>query len=166
MPPSDQEPRYRLVDSNGNVVGALWGDGNGNVKIADETDTQTTFGPDGISTPALEADELSYNITDNTEVTSSRSLNTEFQNTDSTNRVVTVGMSIDGSSSVESLNARLLVGNSPGLDGGDFRDQFQVYNYDDEYFYTFTAVVPVGAYYKLETFLDGRLVNWKEANYS
>jgi hypothetical protein len=58
MPPSDQEPRYRLVDSNGNVVGALWGDGNGNVKIADETDTQTTFGPDGISTPALEADDL------------------------------------------------------------------------------------------------------------
>jgi hypothetical protein len=61
MPPSDQEPRYRLVDSNGNVVGALWGDGNGNVKIADETDTQTTFGPDGISTPALEADGVDTN---------------------------------------------------------------------------------------------------------
>jgi len=58
MPPSDQEPRYQLVDSNGNVVGSLFGDGSGNVVIADETDTQTTFGPDGISTPSLEAESL------------------------------------------------------------------------------------------------------------
>ena len=56
MPPSDQEPRYQLVDSNDNVVGSFFGDGSGNVVIADETDTQTTFGPDGITTPALEAD--------------------------------------------------------------------------------------------------------------
>jgi len=56
MPPSDQEPRYQLVDSNGNVVGSLFGDGSGNVVIADETDTQTTFGTDGITTPALEAE--------------------------------------------------------------------------------------------------------------
>jgi hypothetical protein len=59
MPPSDQEPRYQLVDSNGNVVGSLFGDGSGNVVIADETDTQNTFGPDGISTPALEAESVS-----------------------------------------------------------------------------------------------------------
>jgi len=58
MPPSDQEPRYQLVDSNGNVVGSLFGDGSGNVVIADETDTQTTFGPDGITTPALEAGQV------------------------------------------------------------------------------------------------------------
>jgi len=57
MPPSDQEPRYQLVDSNGNVVGSLFGDGSGNVVIADETDTQTTFDADGITTPALEANE-------------------------------------------------------------------------------------------------------------
>jgi len=56
MPPSDQEPRYQLVDSNGNVVGSLFGDGSGNVVIADETDTQTTFDANGITTPALEAD--------------------------------------------------------------------------------------------------------------
>jgi len=56
MPPSDQEPRYQLVDSNGNVVGSLFGDGTGNVVIANETDTQTTFDANGITTPALEAD--------------------------------------------------------------------------------------------------------------
>jgi len=59
MPPSDQEPRYQLVDSNGNVVGSLFGDGSGNVVIADETDTQTKFDANGISTPALEANQVS-----------------------------------------------------------------------------------------------------------
>ena len=43
MPPSDQEPRYRLVDSNGNVVGSVFGDGNGNVEIQDETGTSYLF---------------------------------------------------------------------------------------------------------------------------
>ncbi|AFH21455.1 hypothetical protein OSG_eHP1_00125 [environmental Halophage eHP-1] len=43
MPPSDQEPRYRLVDSNDNVVGSLFGDGNGNVEIQDETGTSYLF---------------------------------------------------------------------------------------------------------------------------
>jgi hypothetical protein len=56
MPPNDQAPRYQLVDpSTGNVVGSVFGDGNGNVVIADETDTQTTFDSDGVTTPALEA---------------------------------------------------------------------------------------------------------------
>lgn len=43
MPPSDQEPRYRLVDSNGNVVGSLFADGNGNVEIQDQTGTSFVF---------------------------------------------------------------------------------------------------------------------------
>jgi hypothetical protein len=56
MPPNDQAPRYQLVDpSTGNVVGSVFGDGDGNVVIADETDTQTTFDSDGVTTPALEA---------------------------------------------------------------------------------------------------------------
>jgi len=63
MPPSDQEPRYQLIDSNGNVVGSLFGDGSGNVVIADETDTQTTFDPDGITTPALKASEVTLGAT-------------------------------------------------------------------------------------------------------
>ena len=43
MPPSDQEPRYQLVDSNDNVVGSFFGDGNGNVEIQDETGTSFVF---------------------------------------------------------------------------------------------------------------------------
>ncbi|AFH22065.1 hypothetical protein OSG_eHP15_00175 [environmental Halophage eHP-15] len=65
MPPSDQEPRYQLVDSNGNVVGSLFGDGSGNVVIADETDTQTTFNANGITTPALEATSADIDQTPN-----------------------------------------------------------------------------------------------------
>lgn len=58
MPPSDQEPRYRLVDSNGNVVGSLFVNASGNVEIQDETATGTVFGPNGIVTPAVDADSV------------------------------------------------------------------------------------------------------------
>jgi len=44
MPPNDQAPRYQLVDpSTGNVVGSVFGDGNGNVEIQDETGTSYLF---------------------------------------------------------------------------------------------------------------------------
>ena len=59
MPPNDQEPRYRLVDSNGNVVGSLFQNADGNVEIQDETGTGSVFGPDGIVTPAIDAGSVS-----------------------------------------------------------------------------------------------------------
>ena len=59
MPPNDQEPRYRLVDSNGNVVGSLFQNSAGNVEIQDETGTGSVFGPDGIVTPAIDAGSVS-----------------------------------------------------------------------------------------------------------
>ena len=59
MPPSDQEPRYRLVDSNGNVVGSLFQNSDGNVEIQDETGTGSVFGPDGIVTPAIDTGSVS-----------------------------------------------------------------------------------------------------------
>lgn len=58
MPPNDQEPRYRLVDANGNVVGSLFLNGNGDVAIQDESGTETAFTTDGISTPAVDADSV------------------------------------------------------------------------------------------------------------
>lgn len=56
---NDQEPRYRLVDSNGNVVGSLFQNADGNVEIQDETGTGSVFGPDGIVTPAIDAESVS-----------------------------------------------------------------------------------------------------------
>jgi hypothetical protein len=58
MPPNDQEPRYRLVDSNGNVVGSLFVNGDGNVAIQDETATETEFTPQGVATPSVETDAV------------------------------------------------------------------------------------------------------------
>ena len=56
---NDQEPRYRLVDSNGNVVGSLFQNAAGNVEIQDETGTGSVFGADGIVTPAIDAGSAS-----------------------------------------------------------------------------------------------------------
>ena len=55
---NDQEPRYRLVDSNGNVVGSLFQNDDGNVEIQDETGTGSVFGPNGIVTPAIDAESV------------------------------------------------------------------------------------------------------------
>ena len=59
---NDQEPRYRLVDSNGNVVGSLFQNAAGNVEIQDETGTGSVFGPDGIVTPAIDAGSASVEV--------------------------------------------------------------------------------------------------------
>jgi len=109
MPPSDQEPRYQLVDSNGNVVGSLFGDGSGNVVIADETDTQTTFDADGITTPTLEAGQQTINqhsisLGKNTSQTITASTDTtidwDFQNVDADlftyNPDDTISIEVDG----------------------------------------------------------------------
>ena len=56
---NDQEPRYQLVDSNGNVVGSLFQNADGNVEIQDETGTGSVFGPNGIVTPAIDAESVS-----------------------------------------------------------------------------------------------------------
>lgn len=74
MPPNDQEPRYRLVDANGNVVGSLFLNGNGDVAIQDESGTETAFTTDGISTPAVDADSVSTD-----DVTSNTNTDLEFQ---------------------------------------------------------------------------------------
>ena len=65
MPVSDQEPRYRLVDSNGNVVGSLFQNADGNVEIQDETGTGSVFGPNGIVTPAIDAGSASVDDLNN-----------------------------------------------------------------------------------------------------
>ena len=62
MPPNDTEPRYRLVDSNGNVVGSFFQNADGNVEIQDETGTGSVFGPDGIVTPAIDAESVSAGL--------------------------------------------------------------------------------------------------------
>ena len=59
---SDQEPRYRLVDDNGNIVGSLYGKADGSVAIQ-ETDSgddrEVALAPDGtFSAPSVETESV------------------------------------------------------------------------------------------------------------
>ena len=60
---SDQEPRYRLVDANGNIVGSLYGKPDGSVAIQETdsgADREVTLAPDGtFSAPSVETESVS-----------------------------------------------------------------------------------------------------------
>ena len=60
---SDQEPRYRLVDSDGNIVGSLYGKADGSIAIqetASGADREVALAPDGtFSAPSVETESVS-----------------------------------------------------------------------------------------------------------
>ena len=60
---SDQEPRYRLVDDNGNIVGSLYGKPDGSVAIQETdsgADREVALAPDGtFSAPSVETESVS-----------------------------------------------------------------------------------------------------------
>ena len=57
---SDQEPRYRLVDDEGNIVGSLYGKPDGTLALQEGTsgaDNEATLGTDGtLSAPSVETE--------------------------------------------------------------------------------------------------------------
>ena len=59
---SDQEPRYRLVDANDNIVGSLYGKPDGSIAIQETdsgSDREVTLAPDGtFSAPSVETDSV------------------------------------------------------------------------------------------------------------
>ena len=65
---SDQEPRYRLVDANGNIVGSLYGKDDGSIAIqetASGSDREVTLAPDGtFSAPSGDFDSVSTEVLD------------------------------------------------------------------------------------------------------
>ena len=60
---SDQEPRYRLVDDEGNIVGSLYGKADGSVAIQETdsgSDREVALAPDGtFSAPSVETQLVS-----------------------------------------------------------------------------------------------------------
>ena len=60
---SDQEPRYRLVDSNGVIRGTLYGKPDGSIAIQETdsgADREVTLAPDGtVSAPSVETESVS-----------------------------------------------------------------------------------------------------------
>ena len=59
---SDQEPRYRLVDDEGNIVGSLYGKADGSIAIQETdsgADREVTLAPDGtFSAPSGDFDSV------------------------------------------------------------------------------------------------------------
>jgi len=59
---NDQEPRYRLVDENGNVVGSFFAESDGTLKLQEGTsgnDNEAVFTPDGVfKPPTIRTNEL------------------------------------------------------------------------------------------------------------
>ena len=60
---SDQEPRYRLVDDEGNIVGSLYGKADGSIAIQETdsgADREVALAPDGtFSAPSVETESVS-----------------------------------------------------------------------------------------------------------
>ena len=86
---SDQEPRYRLVDANGNIVGSLYGKADGSIAIqetASGSDREVALAPDGtFSAPSgdfdsVSTESLATNIEDGTDMSDSRSFGSTYQN--------------------------------------------------------------------------------------
>ena len=59
---SDQEPRYRLVDDEGNIVGSLYGKADGSIAIQETdsgSDREVALAPDGtFSAPSVETESV------------------------------------------------------------------------------------------------------------
>ena len=65
---SDQEPRYRLVDDEGNIVGSLYGKADGSVAIQETdsgSDREVALAPDGtFSAPSVETESVNTEVLD------------------------------------------------------------------------------------------------------
>ena len=80
---SDQEPRYRLVDSDGNIVGSLYGKADGSIAIQETdsgSDREVTLAPDGtFSAPSVETESLSTDELNNKPATITTDDSGEFR---------------------------------------------------------------------------------------
>lgn len=80
---SDSEPRYRLVDSDGNVVGSFYAEADGTLKIqegASGNDNEVSIGTDGtLGAPAVSTGQIDTGRTWQ-EVTTSRNFNAQETN--------------------------------------------------------------------------------------
>jgi hypothetical protein len=146
-----------IKDPSDNIV-FRWDEGNAQWDFeSNPIQGVSDFTADSVST-----DAIAINLSSPTDVTSSRSFGSVETNDDSTDRIVYVEVSIDGSSTAASANAQLRVADAvPG--GGDRVDRFDITNYDDEFTASLIARVPPGYDYVVEAFAgDENLDSWIE----
>ena len=101
---SDQEPRYRLVDDEGNIVGSLYGKADGSVAIQETdsgSDREVTLAPDGtFSAPSVETESVSteslviggtlYEEDDNSPINESNVLSASINLNEPANEVIII----------------------------------------------------------------------------
>ena len=86
---SDQEPRYRLVDSDGNIVGSLYGKDDGSIAIQETesgSDREVTLAPDGtFSAPSVETESVTTEVASIGNVVGRLTMSRDFDLPDGTN---------------------------------------------------------------------------------
>jgi hypothetical protein len=143
-----------LEEDGGDLV---YTDSNSNVVFRYNEDTGT-WEMDSLST-----DALSTGITDCVDVIGDRSTNQEYENTDSTNRLVRVVVQSDGT---QNLQYFLRFGNTSGATDPVDEIRLDANDISDKTRFGFDLEVPPAAYYELQEggSNEGTILRWREAN--
>jgi hypothetical protein len=163
MPVNDQEPRYRLAveDADGNIVdriGSLFAEGDGTVVLQEGSgsNNEARLESDGtLATPAVNTESIATELEDGSDVSSSRSFDTVYQNSNTYD--ILVQIRIDG----DPMNAFLAVGSSSSLGGGERVDGIGL-DIGSSSTYLLTGRVPPGYYYEAVTFGSESITRWDE----
>ena len=161
---SDQEPRYRLVDDEGNIVGSLYGKPDGSVAIQETdsgSDREVTLAPDGtFSAPSVETESVTTEKADTRsgyeDVLASRDFDVQETNDTGSDLDVSVTVVSDASDTLIALTLSVdgVFVSRPRIESADQNDRVVA-----------QATVPAGSNYELATAgdtADYSLERWAE----
>ncbi|AFH22626.1 hypothetical protein OSG_eHP31_00070 [environmental Halophage eHP-31] len=111
---------------------------------------------------SVDTDELSSNIETGSDVSGSRSFDTDYQNNSGRLRSISVRLK-NGSGSSGTIDARLIVGDSSS--SKEHRDNFKA-TVENGNGASLRAIVPDGYHYEVESFGVEDIVNWMEADWT
>jgi len=151
-------------DSNGNLIVT---DANDNTVLT-YNDSQGQWELGTLDALSVNTDKLSHNISSGVEVSSSRSLDTEYQNTYGNTIAVIVELEI-ATVGTDDYNANLLAGPTSTLSASDDKwDSVGTSGGSNDNRRILQALVEDGGYYKIETFAsnDATIANLWEREYA
>ena len=176
---SDQEPRYRLVDSDGNIVGSLYGKADGSVAIQETdsgSDREVTLAPDGtFSAPSVETEsvstkQLSTELEEPDDISENRDFGTTYQNTEGHDIIWVVRMRTDGETDDKVHGYQLRVGETSSLNTENVLGGYlaRSEHFDDTTRLNFSVRVPDGYHYELseDSLNEAIIEQWHERGLS
>lgn len=151
------EPNYRLTNAEGQVVGEIGVDGNGNPVVSNPGGGSVTVTDSGIETPSVSTENLQHTAETPQNESSNRNFDTWYQNTTNYSLMVYVTVDTpDGSNPDFRLNvnssqvtSELSTFRLDGVTSGVQRNFVQ-------------GLVPPGDYYQIQDFGGGSIRTWKE----